>query len=393
MAENAFFYLAKEFPEEDIEFLVVTPKAEETIARLSQALSGRCERVSITAIQKLFTAGRFSAFLSALTGLGIKGRLAPETLDARGAIVLGGDDYTADYGYLRPIANLLRLRGYAKAGKKVVMCGQTIGPFIPWLKPVLKMLFMNITEIMAREPLTYEYLCSDMGLRNVSLTADLAFLPLPREDDPLGVDVSGLGARYFTIVPSELLWKYAQEADREAYLATLAGIAARMLGELPDYRLLVLPHVVTADSNSDRLAGRDLIIRLYRQGIDKSRMIFIKDDLLPHQARKLLGGSKFVLTGRMHAAISAYARGIPTVSLAYSRKYWGVIGEGLGMGRFVVDVRDKSWAEVSDITWRAIDELLRHYDEIRNNIIEKVQEMRNKALEGVRRLALVLKNC
>ena len=282
---------------------------------------------------------------------------------------------------------MLTFRGFNKIGKKVIMCGQTIGPFYSWRKPVVKCLLEYVTQIIARDPITYKYLSDGFKLKNVSLAADLAFLPLARESERQDVKPSG---EYFTIVPSELIWKYAREQDREKYLQVLTNVAAYILERWSDSKLLILPHVVTPDINDDTLAGRDLFIKLKRRGIDSTRIIFEQRQLLPYQARQLLSGSRLVVTGRMHAAISSLESGVPAVSLSYSRKYWGIIGEYLGMEDYIVDVRNETWDEIEKIVLQQLEKAEKQYASLSQEIRIKVSAMQKKASESIRTTAKLL---
>ncbi len=387
MAESLFYRLTKEYSGDRIEFLVVTPKAEETRTRLCEALGKEAENVTIKAIhpRDVIAGKKISKLLSTVTEIGLKNKLHPDVQDVDGVVVLGGDDFTEDYGYIGPVLALLTFRGFNKIGKKVIMCGQTIGPFYSWRKPVVKHLLKCVTQIIARDPITYRYLSEDFKLNNVTLAADLAFLPLARESESQDVKPSG---EYFTIVPSELIWKYAREKDREKYLQVLTNVAAYILERWPDSKLLILPHVVNQDG--DILAGRDILIILRRNGIDSTRIIFEQRKLLPYQARQLLSGSRLVVTGRMHAAISSLESGVPAVSLSYSRKYWGIIGEYLGMEDFIVDVRDKNWDEIEKIVMQQLENAMKQYTILREEIKTKIDAMQMKASEGIHITARLL---
>ncbi len=389
MAESLFYRLAKEYSGDRIEFLVVTPKAEETCTRLYEAVGKETKNVTMKAVhpREVIAGKKIGKLLSKLTGIDLKNKLHPDVQDVDGVVVLGGDDFTEDYGYIGPILALLTFRCFNKIGKKVIMCGQTIGPFYSWRKPVVKHLLKYVTQIIARDPITYRYLSEDFKLNNVTLAADLAFLPLARESESQDVKPSD---EYFTIVPSELIWKYAREKDREKYLQVLTNVAAYILEQWPDSKLLILPHVLAPETVDDTLAGRDLFIKLKRKGVDSSRIIFEQRQLLPYQARQLLSGSRLVVTGRMHAAISSLESGVPAVSLSYSRKYWGIIGEYLGMKNFIVDVRDKTWDEIEINVLQQLEKAEKQYASLREEIRIKVNAMQRKALEGIRTTAKLL---
>ena len=391
MAENLFYYLSYFYQARSMEFIVITPKPEETSLSLKQALGERNINIKINTIHplKIFQGNKVGRIISQVAGIGFKKRLVSELLEINGVVVLGGDDYTEDYGYIGPIGNLLKFRGFVSSGKKVVMCGQTIGPFFSWRKNIMKHLLKNVTKIIARDPLTYNYLTEEFKLKNVLLGSDLAFLPLSGEKDKhshsrVNPEYYGLKEKYFTIVPSELIWKYAKDPSREVYIDMLTNIALYLFEKYQDYQLLILPHVLAPDSSDDRLAGRDLYINLKRKGIESERMIFLKEQLLPFQARKLLAQSKVVFTGRMHAAISSFACGVPALSLSYSRKYWGIIGEHFGLKELIVDIRDKRWETIEETCKKQIESVFKNEEHLRKIIILKTAEMQQMAMKSIR---------
>ena len=57
----------------------------------------------------------------------------------------------------------------------------------------------------------------------------------------------------------------------------------------------------------------------------------------PLKARFILGNGIFTITGRMHGAISTLQMRKPAISISYSVKYKGVIGEGLGLHDLIVE--------------------------------------------------------
>jgi colanic acid/amylovoran biosynthesis protein len=388
MAENLFFYLSRELAQEDLELVIATPRPEESGARLRKALQPAIDHLKINTVepQKIYRGSKLEKALALLLGVGVHRVLSPLALSADGVVVLGGDDFSEDYGYIGPLLELLMFRAFVRSGIDVAMCGQTIGPFYSWRRPLFRHLLARVTEITARDPITYQYLCDEFKLKNVSLGADLAFLPLAWEKTDQEIR---LNQPYFTIVPSELLWKYARDPRRSDYINFLTDLAVKLLKKFSDCQLLILPHVLTADSDDDRLAGRDLYINLKRQGIARSQMVFLRGELLPCQARQLLRSSQFVITGRMHAAISSFACGVPALSLSYSRKYWGIIGEYLGMKELIIDVRDQSWSDIGEIALNRIDYINDHYEEIAAGIRNTVPKMQDMAMQSIRELHLL----
>jgi polysaccharide pyruvyl transferase WcaK-like protein len=57
----------------------------------------------------------------------------------------------------------------------------------------------------------------------------------------------------------------------------------------------------------------------------------------------------------MHACIAAMSQGIPTIGLAYSKKFAGVF-QSIGVDQFVVDMRYKTTEEILDLINKAFQD-------------------------------------
>jgi len=92
------------------------------------------------------------------------------------AMLLGGDNYTMDYGrpdYMLEMTNVL-----LSTGKPVVLWGASVGPFTsdPEFELAMRDQLPKLSLILARETETLAYLKSIGVEDNVRLVADPAFL-------------------------------------------------------------------------------------------------------------------------------------------------------------------------------------------------------------------------
>ena len=78
----------------------------------------------------------------------------------------------------------------------------------------------------------------------------------------------------------------------------------------------------------------------------------------------------------MHACIAAVSQGVPTVSLAYSRKFAGVMGS-IGMGESVVDLTAMENARVLD----RVQAIFSRRISVRQELAGKVDAIKKSALE------------
>ncbi len=152
---------------------------------------------------------------------------------------------------------------------------------------------------------------------------------------------------------------------------------------VPGSQLLILPHVLAPDGADDRLAGRDLLIGLKRIGVSPERLVFLRADAA-NQARYLIENSRLLITGRMHGSISSFCVKVPPLVLSYSRKYWGIIDEYLGMGDLIVDVRHHGWEELRQISKARLDFILENRDELVQRMADKLPAMEKAAMLNIK---------
>lgn len=358
-----------------LEAIIITNKCQETKQRFESALNNNGINIITISPNNIHGGKKIDKIFNLITGKNIKNIIIDSQIDA--AVVFGGDDFSEDYGFIGPLMELIEFYHLKNLGIKVFMCGQTIGPFYKWRKYIFKKLLRNIEVISARDPITYEYLTKDFRLKNVTLNADLAFLPLARENDNLSINIP---PNYITIVPSGLIWRYAKIKNRESYIEFLVKLVVTLYKEYK-IDIVLLPHVVTDDDIcNDVLTARDVYIYSLRAGIPAEKIHIIKSHLLPFEARKILGRSKFVMTGRMHAAISSFEQGVPAISYAYSRKYHGIIGEYFGMESLIIDVRDITWDEALKASVNALRYVEENEKILRDRINVVMNDMQVKAL-------------
>jgi colanic acid/amylovoran biosynthesis protein len=81
----------------------------------------------------------------------------------------------------------------------------------------------------------------------------------------------------------------------------------------------------------------------------------------------------------MHAAVSTYQMGRPSLALSYSVKYKGVLGSGLGMNDLIIEAdNDAVWQnnEIVDQVNNKINHIIDNYNQLIVNIKDKLPEVK-----------------
>ena len=290
-------------------------------------------------------------------------------------IIIGGDDISEYYGVDALINELNKLREES-INKKVILLGQTIGPFTEDRGKLACECLCN-TKIYTRDDNCFKYL-EELNFKNIKRGRDLAFLQLPMQMKAKYIlkkyDLQE--NEYVTIVPSGLSKSYTKNFDN--YIEEQLNIISNLIENkrLKDKKLVLLPHVLIPKHVDDRLIIREIKNRV--SDSYKERVIFIDDEMLPSEAREILGNGLFTITGRMHAAVSTFFMRKPAISLSYSVKYSGVIGSGLDLNELVIEcANEELWnkKEISIQVSNKTEYILDNYDELINKINRNVNEV------------------
>ncbi len=210
-----------------------------------------------------------------------------EFFDSDIIISPGGDFISPKFFMITSLSEIL----FAKMlGKKVVILAQSMGPFYGLDRLVASKVIGMCDLIIAREKKTAEHL-AQMGIRNVHVTADLAF----------ALDGNDAGKRNgIAMCPKD-------NHDMEHTVALIDRITKT------GRKVVLIP----TDSHD---AG-------FQKEIAEKTGVELKDNLGHEDIIRELSGCEFVLSGRMHGAIMAVVAGTPFFAISDGFKYSAVLDD------------------------------------------------------------------
>ncbi len=260
----------------------------------------------------------------------------------------GGDSFSDIYGLRRLLYISLPQILALVASRKLVLMPQTIGPFRLGISRMLAAFILRNAQVVycrdeASAALTRHLIGVNSGARRVRVCYDLGFdvdaakspgmeivgLPetAPYGGPMVGINISGLlmmggynQANMFGLV-----------VDYESIIYRLIDLLITIHGA----RVLLVPHTAGSTGESDVTACEALFDKL-RQKYPDSIGIVRGGDYAG--IKYAIGRCEFFIGARMHACIGALSQGVPAVSLAYSKKFVGVM-ETIGCAELVVDLR------------------------------------------------------
>jgi len=268
--------------------------------------------------------------------------------------IRGGDSFSDIYGWRRFLTGFLASWTVVLIKGGLVHFPQTYGPYQRWWTRRLARYLLRRSPWIAARDCESQRLAQEMvgPGREVWLSPDVAFalearLPARLETEPplasgqhplaceqprpIGLNVNGLmyNGGYTRANMFGLKLDYAGMLPRlvEALLQRHAG------------ELWLIPHTYAPSESVESDPEGCRRVRDALPAEIRSRVRIVTGEYDCHEIKGVIGRCEFFVGSRMHACIAALSQGIPTVGIAYSRKFRGVF-DSVGMGDWVVDGRE-----------------------------------------------------
>lgn len=230
--------------------------------------------------------------------------------------ISGGDSFSDIYGNKLYLIQLFIKAAVMISRRPYIVAPQTIGPFkSSWARKTGNYYIDKSVAAFARDELSDECLSKKNAKKVVSVT-DLGLLMpyerLPKNEQfTVGFNISGL------LYQSKALLR-----DTINYPLLCDEIILHLIQK--KIRVLLVPHVVIY---SDMGTDNDYFV--CKKLAKKYHLPDIPDFYSPKEVKSYISQCDFFIGSRMHATIAAVSSGVPTLPLAYSRKFKGVF-KGIG---------------------------------------------------------------
>jgi colanic acid/amylovoran biosynthesis protein len=232
----------------------------------------------------------------------------------------GGDSFSDIYGYKQFLLNYLFDLVAILLKRPLVIFPQTIGPF----RKALGRLLAKITLTRAKLVFTREGYSTEMVRKlcgnkaNVNEKVDIAFLMQPTACEhqvligtcpKVGLNISGFLC--FSPLAKNIIKKFD-------YLQFMNEVI-KLFVEKYSVDIALVPHDYEWDLRACE-ALYESLASPYRE-----RVMILQVPYQAPQLKTIIGEYDFFIGARLHACIAALSMGVPTVSIAYSYKFIGVL--------------------------------------------------------------------
>ena len=238
--------------------------------------------------------------------------------DSDVVISVGGDNFWDGYGVPSHFFGELSLA--RSLGALTVIWGGSISPFRvhnkrfegKWGRELRK-----VHLITVRDPISLDYLKGLGVVENVRLVADPAFLLKADSKGAIQLDVCESG-RIVGIGMSGLVSEYGLRPEK--YLGAFAALAEAILSDTEN-KLVLMPHVFGKGARHDDKAVCE---RLAERLDGRDRVTVLGSNHNACQIKHVIGQCDYFVGARTHSTIAGLSSGVPTLSIAYSTKAYGI---------------------------------------------------------------------
>lgn len=262
----------------------------------------------------------------------------------------GGDSFSDIYGYKRFVENIIMKKISVMNNKPIILLPQTIGPFKNKAVSIIAKKIINKSLMTySRDMLSYNIALNDIKVNKekIEMVPDMAFWLKPRKNKEVffekeiysyvGINISGL----------LLNGGYSNKNmfDFKSDYLELSKEIIKYFMKKSNLKLVLIPHVVPEDLEveDDIIAAKKVVEELNLK--NNNRIEIVEKRLKEDELKYIISNCDFFIGGRMHACIGAISSGVPTVPIAYSRKFVG-IWDQMGMAKSVADPRKETIEEI-----------------------------------------------
>jgi len=271
--------------------------------------------------------------------------------------------------------------------KPIIIGPASLGPLTSRVNRRLgKFLFNRVATITLREKASLEYLTKDLMIDKpeIYLIDNQAFLlecsfserikgilKEARGDSPDKKPLIG-------ITPNRGMAEYNRPQD---YPLLMANVVDYIIDNL-DARILFIPQtsditrVINARIASDNTISSEICSKIH----NRQAATIVPDDIAPEEWKAVIGSCDLFIGCRLHCSIMSTSMSVPTVTLAYGRKVFALIGGMMGQEDTIVGINNPDYTHVLSELKAKIDYVWANRDKIREELDDKNKEVNQRAL-------------
>lgn len=284
------------------------------------------------------------------------------------ASMAGGDSFSDIYGLGRLLYVSLPQLLALVLGKKMVVLPQTIGPFKSAVaKAIAKTILRRAVLIYSRDHEGVAETRRLIGLSDtdekVRFCYDVGFVLDPVRPKNMVLQFDNRTEKERPVVGLNISGLLYMGGYSKNNVFGLKIDYKELIPDLIDFMIvknnatvMLVPHVFGSDGESDSVVSQE-IYSFLKERYDR-RLLIASGEYNQSEIKYVIGLCDFFIGSRMHACIAALSQNIPTVTIAYSGKFIGVM-QTIGVAELVADPRKLEKEEIFRVIGDAFEQKAR----------------------------------
>lgn len=274
--------------------------------------------------------------------------------------ISGGDSFSDIYGISRLVYVTLPQFLVLVIGKPLVLLPQTLGPFKGKIgRTIANYILKNSKKVYSRDREGVIFFKNIN--KNIEFCYDMGFILEPMiESEKIPSSIRNINKKSSIVGINISGLLYIGGYDRNNmfnikvdYRRLILNIIEELF-KRDNVNVVLIPHVIGIGNSieNDTAACKEIFKNLIDSHTESIHLV--KEEYNHHEIKAIIGMCDFFIGSRMHACIAALSQFIPTVGLAYSKKFIGVF-DSINMSEMVIDLRVGETNEVVDSVMAIFD--------------------------------------
>ncbi|MCL0046638.1 polysaccharide pyruvyl transferase family protein, partial [Dehalococcoidales bacterium] len=287
-------------------------------------------------------------------------------------------------GVFAPLFVLLNILQGIIAGKPVMVCATSIGPFKNRLLRFLTRWVLNKVDVITvREEMSRDYLRAlHINKPKIQVTADLAFLLKPVSGERLRriLKDENIVQSDKPLIGIATTHKFIFTKP-EQYIRLMAQITDTLVNDLKA-TVIFIPH--DAAYFDDRHISNDRIVflELYQEVENKHGVRLVLSQPMADELKGIIGMCDLIISSKFHPLVAATSMAVPSIALvAYGQyKFYGIISQMMAQEKCIVDITNPDYDSLLAETKSKIDYAWSAKDSIKKELVDKARIATERAL-------------
>jgi colanic acid/amylovoran biosynthesis protein len=300
--------------------------------------------------------------------------------------IFGGDSFSDIYGIKKLVMISIPVLIVLLMKRNLVLLPQTYGPYKSKIGQIIAKIIINkATYILSRDKqgiIEIQMLTKNQNIKKeVVFCPDVAFMldPIIPKDVEIEPQINKcLNVPLIGFNVNGLMYNGGYTRDnmfglKLDYKKFIKQSVLNLL-EKTDAHILFIPHTYHPQIESDPDACRDVLNALDGKYLNRVHLVVHEYD--QSEIKGIIGLCDFFIGSRMHACIAALSQSIPTIGVAYSKKFKGIF-ESVGVENMIVDGRIMETEDAVNVVMGFIKD----NDKIKDSLHKEIATAKNKIME------------